>query len=102
MVIVPSPEIRSLAPYGAREFGVDEPNAGLHSNRFELKASQAVLPMVFDVIVEPKELLGADLIALVGIHGSFQKVALDIGASEAFVRQTAKNSKRPLCAPAEP
>lgn len=81
--------------FGAREFGVDESAAGFLSNRFELRASQVVLPVVFDVIVEPKELLGADLENLFRLYGSYKQVALAIGASEAFVRQRAQNKKYP-------
>jgi hypothetical protein len=47
-----------------------------------------------DQIVEPKALSPSDLQKLVLKHGSFAKTAIEIGASEAFVRQNTKRSEK--------
>ena len=63
---------------GAREPQVEEPLSGSQSilTEFEL-----------DEVAEPKALSSQNLRKLVFRYGSHRKVAIKIGASEAFVRQ---------------
>jgi hypothetical protein len=68
---------------GAQEAGVDEPA------RSKLTIPLACLPILFDEVAEPKDLSPEHLAKLASIHGAYKAVALAIGASEAFVRQSA-------------
>ena len=68
---------------GAREPQVEEPLSGSQSILIEFE---------LDEVAEPKALSSQNLRKLVFRYGSHRKVAIKIGASEAFVRQ--KCSKR--------
>ncbi len=46
--------------------------------------------MEFQTYPEPKALSAAELKGLVNIYGDYIKTALEIGASEAFIRQNCK------------
>ena len=72
---------------GARDPEVEEPLSGAKSILFEFEV---------DDVAEPKGLLHDDLRKLVSRHGSPSKVAIEIGASEAFVRQKTKCFRRRL------
>lgn len=77
--------------FGAQVLGVDEPRL---FDCFELAPYRIALPMYFDEIAEPRELLVADLVAIVkSCGGSYRAAAKLIGASEAFVWQNAKGKK---------
>lgn len=69
---------------GARVAEVEEPLWAAKTILFEFEV---------DEVAEPKALRGCDLQMQVSRHGSFAKVAIAIGASEAFVRQNHKKSK---------
>ena len=66
---------------GARDPEVEEPLSGARSILFEFE---------MDEVVEPKGLSPRDLRDLVLRYGSYAKVAMGIGVSEAFIRQTSK------------
>ncbi|MBN8538541.1 MAG: hypothetical protein J0M15_15940 [Deltaproteobacteria bacterium] len=69
---------------GARETEVEEP----------LWAAKPVLfEFDFEEVPEPKALVPQDLLKLILKYRSSKKVALAIGASEAFVRQNIKTCK---------
>ena len=77
--------------FGAQVLGVDEPPA---ASALEMMPFRVALPMYFDEIAEPRELLAADLVAIVkSCGGSYRAAGKLIGASEAFVWQNAKGKK---------
>lgn len=69
---------------GAREPEVEEPVLAMKSVLFEFEV---------DEIPEPKALVPQDLLKLILKYRSSRKVAIAIGASEAFVRQNIKSCK---------
>lgn len=58
--------------------------------------SQVILSMELEAVAEPKELLPAELLAIVKEAGSYRLAAEKIGASEAFVRQTIQGRRGKL------
>ena len=60
---------------------------GLYAQSRKVGEPAAVVCVEFEAYPEPKALLPAELSELVVLHGTTQKVAYHIGASEAFVRQ---------------
>jgi len=76
---------QSVLVYGAQETEVEEPILVARSVLFEFE---------IDDVAEPKVLLAGDLQKLVSRFGSIVKAAVAIGASEAFVRQKIKGSRR--------